>query len=103
MFAETPRSRLIWALREGLVLGGIVLAWMVVALVLGLIIGSLRAVFEALSLFRFEILAPILQILFRFDVLGRVIITRIAVANVALYVLVRTGMVIIDHYRNGAL
>lgn len=101
MFDAASRSRLRWALGEGLVIAGIVAAWVAVAVLLGLAVGVLRAALGALGLLGVDLLQPVYRILLRFDLLGRVIVTRVAAANVALYVLVRTGTVVVDRYHDG--
>lgn len=91
---ETPRARLRWAIREGLVIAGIVLFWLGVAgafslLTVGLHLVDVRAT---------HLLA---------DVLRRTAglwpaMTAVAAATTGLYVVVRAGTLLIDHHRAGA-
>jgi len=79
----TLRERVRWSLREGVVIAAILVAW--------LIVGALVA-------FPFELLQEVFRLRIAFPVY-ELPIFAVAQANVALYVVVRAGTLLIDHYR----
>ncbi|WP_338727081.1 hypothetical protein [Haladaptatus sp. DJG-WS-42] len=89
----SPRSRARWAIREGAVIGGILGFWLVVYLVLNIVTWLLEPL--ALTL-NFE---PLFRLARETQQFILPLVLQAATANVALYTLVRVGMLIIDHWR----
>lgn len=92
LYDDDVRSRTLWACREGFVVGGILLFWVVIAVVLSAVLMVLSVPF---ALFRFG--APGLPV----TALVWTIVGPLAFLNASLYVFVRAGTVIVDHYRSG--
>jgi membrane-bound ClpP family serine protease len=92
---ETPRERLRWALREGLVIAGILLFWLGVAVVLVGLFSLLSVTLHLVGLRPFHLVAELLQ---RSAFLWPAF-SAVAFATVGLYVVVRAGTLLIDHYR----
>ena len=92
---DTPRARLRWALREGLVIAGIVRFWLGAA---ALLVGALSVLGLALRLLGagpFHLVADLLR---RAGFLWPAF-SAVAFATVGLYVAVRAGTLLLDHYR----
>lgn len=92
---ETPRDRLRWALREGLVIAGILLFWLGVAVVLVGLFSLLSVTLHLIGLRPLRLVAELLE---RSGLLWPAF-SAIAFATVGLYVVVRAGTLLIDHYR----
>lgn len=92
---ESPVGRLRWALGESLVIAGILLFWAVTAAVLWLSVTLLRVVFARLGAPTLRILYELLQ---RTDALWPAVST-LTIATTTLYVLVRSGTLLIDRCR----
>ena len=94
-FPASFDDRLRWALREGAVIGAIFLFWLGVGLGLFLVTGLVGVLIEAVGI-------PQLRfVLFPLRWGGAVwsAMVTLASATIGLYVLVRTGTVLIDRYR----
>lgn len=92
---ETARERLRWALREGLVIAGILLFWLGVAVGLVGLFSLLSVALHVTGLRPFHLVAELLR---RSSLLWPAF-SAIAFATVGLYVVVRAGTLLIDHYR----
>lgn len=92
---DTPRGRLRWALREGLVIAGILLFWLGVAVVLT---GGLSLLSVALHVIGVDALRLVADLLLRTEFLWP-LVSAAAFATVGLYVVVRAGTLLIDHHR----
>lgn len=92
---ESPRERLRWALREGLVIAGILLFWLGVAVVLVGVLSLFSATLHLVGLRAFHLVAELLE---RSALLWPAF-SAIAFATVGLYVVVRAGTLLIDHHR----
>lgn len=95
---DTPRGRLRWALHESLVIAGVLLFWVGLALAVSLAAALLRVVLARLPVRELRLLVDLLQ---RLDFLWPGL-TSVATAAVGLYVVVRAGTLLIDHYRTTA-
>lgn len=92
LYDDGARSRTLWAIREGLIVGGILLFWVVIAVVLTVVVFLISLPF-ALA----RIGPPgfaVVSIVWTF-------VGPLAFLNASLYVLVRAGTVLVDHYRTG--
>ena len=76
-------------------IAGVLLVWVGIALALTLSAGLLRVVLARLP---GQALSPVAHLLGRVEFLWPGLVTA-ATATVGLYVVVRTGTVLIDHYR----
>lgn len=94
---EAPRARLRWAIREGLVIAGIVLFWLGVAVVVAGAFSLLTVGLHLVDVRATHLLADVLR---RTAVLWPAM-TAVAVATTGLYVVVRAGTLLIDHHRAG--
>ena len=92
----TPRGRWRWALREGYVVAGILLFWLAVAAVLTAALSALSFLIRALRLGPLRGLAELFE---RGAVLWPAL-SWVAFATVGLYVTVRAGTLLIDHWRS---
>ncbi|WP_255151946.1 hypothetical protein [Halorarius halobius] len=95
MFPDTVPGRLRWALREALVVAGILLFWVGAALALSLVAGLLRSVIVNLEL---EVLIPVYEALDR----GRLLLPAavpLTGVTATIYGLARVGTAVVDHYR----
>jgi|GEM_PF-2041690 len=95
---SSTRARLYWSLRESLVVAGIFLAWALAYVALRVLL--------VLPMFLVQVVGPprvlgeAVQTLYRGSETVLVpVVTQGAMATVALYVLVRAGTRIVDHYR----
>lgn len=95
---SSVRSRLAWSVRESLVVAGIFAAWALAFLALRVVLGVVLLLFRV-------VLPPHLigellsDIVHGGQSLLVPVVTQGAMATVALYVLARAGVVIVDHYR----
>jgi hypothetical protein len=94
-FPASFDNRLRWALREGAVIGAIFLFWLGVGLGLFLVTGLVGVLVEAVGIpqLRF-VLFPL-----RWDGAVWSAVVTLATATTGLYVLVRTGTILIDRYQ----
>lgn len=92
---ETPRDRLRWAIRESLVIAGVLLFWFGLSVLLTVTTSLLSLAFEFARLHQ---LRPLLVLFRRVELLWPPLMAA-ALATVALYVLVRAGTLLVDHYR----
>lgn len=90
LYDDDARERTRWALREGLVLGGILLFWVALAVALSLV---LIAVSVPFALVRWR--APGLPVI----AVVWTLVGPLAATNAVLYALARVGTVLVDHYR----
>lgn len=95
---ETPQERLRWALREGLVIAGVLLFWLGVAAVLTGVLSLLGVVLAMSGLRGFHLVSDLLR---RAEFLWPAF-SAVAFATGGLYVVVRAGTLLIDHYRQTA-
>jgi hypothetical protein len=97
---DAVRARLDWALEDGLVILGIALAWLVLTVVVNLLVALFRALFFETGLVGVfpEFVERVLIDLLR-GTLATELFLQLALANVALYVLARAGMYIVEAYR----
>jgi hypothetical protein len=93
MAEHSPRSRVRWAIREGAVIGGILGFWLVIYLALNIVTWIVEPI--ALTL-NFE---PLFRLARESQQFFLPLVLQAATANVALYTLVRVGIVVIDHWR----
>ncbi len=94
-FPASYRDRLRWAIREGSIIGAIFLFWLGVGLGVFLVVGLVGILIEALRIPQLQIfLLPL-----RWDGAVWSGVITLASATSGLYVLVRTGTVLIDRYR----
>ena len=94
-FPTSHGDRLRWAVREGSIIGAIFLFWLGIGLGLFLVTGLVGVVIEMLRVpqLRF-VLLPL-----RWDGAVWSAAVTLATATTGLYVLVRTGTILIDRYR----
>ncbi|NIQ57977.1 MAG: hypothetical protein GWN71_32775 [Gammaproteobacteria bacterium] len=92
---ESPRGRLRWALRESLVIAGVLLGWLALGVALLALGGLLGLTLHVIGLRPLRLVAVVLE---RSAVLWPAF-SAVAFATVALYVVVRAGTLLIDHYR----
>jgi hypothetical protein len=93
-FPTSFDGRLRWALREGTIIGAIFLFWLGLGLAVVIVTGLFRLVITTLGLPQLRFfLAPL-----RWGGIWSAVVT-LASATTGLYVLVRTGTVLIDRYR----
>ncbi|WP_336360736.1 hypothetical protein [Haladaptatus sp. ZSTT2] len=93
MSEQSARSRARWAIREGAIIGGILGFWLVALLALTLLLSVVANVALMLNLEPFYFFhSQSMQFVLP-------LVLQAATANVALYTLVRVGMLIIDHWR----
>lgn len=99
---SSVRSRLVWSLREALVVAGIFAAWALAFLALRVVLGVVMLVFSVVRPPRIlgEVLFEVMQ---GGESILIPVVTQGAMATVALYVLARAGIVIVDHYRGDAV
>jgi len=90
------RQRLNWAIREGLVIAGILVFWLVVGLVLIAILGLIASLIRTLQL---EPLRFVYRVAER-NAFAWSVVTPLASATTGLYVLARVGTVLIDRYKS---
>lgn len=97
---QTVRSRIDWALREGVVIAAVLAFWAVVFAGLALVLSVVLAVLQLLV----DVGFPAGPVRFLFEFLSRLerlsapAVVQLATANVGLYVLVRVGWVLLDRY-----
>lgn len=96
MFPDTTAGRLRWALREALVVAGILLFWVGVALALSLFTGVVRLLMETVEL---RALLRLYEFLQEGGLLWMAI-TPLTGVTVSIYGLARVGTVVVDHYRD---
>lgn len=92
------QDRMRWGIREGIVIAGILVFWLMVALGLLLVMSVLGTLIRTLQL-------ESLESVYRFVARGGVVwgvVTPLATATTALYVLARVGTVLIDRYQSSA-
>lgn len=92
LYDETVRSRSLWALREGLVVGAILLFWGAIAVALTVALFVISVPF--LFLGRGSTTLTIVSLVWT-------LVGPLAFLNGSLYVLVRAGTVILDHHQSG--
>ncbi|MFB6310962.1 MAG: hypothetical protein ABEH64_07245 [Salinirussus sp.] len=94
-FPDPFGDRIRWALRESAIVFAIVIFWLALGVGLLLVLGLLQVFARALGF-------PPVRFLFAFADHGGAawaLLTPVATASTALYVLVRAGTVLIDRYR----
>ncbi len=96
-YAGTVRERVRWAVREGAVLLGVLAFWLAVFLALVAVVSVVLFVIRTLQLEPLRFVYEFLEDLQRG--LWAALVPLVA-ANASLYVLVRAGTVLIDHYRD---
>jgi len=94
----SPRGRLRWALSEALVVAGIFLFWVGVAALLVVAMSLLTATIELLQIRQLRLLHAFLD---RTDFVWAAVLP-LSLATTTLYVLVRTGTVLVEQYQRGA-
>lgn len=92
LYDDGVRARTLWAVREGLVVGGIVLFWVGIAVALSVVLLVLSVPF-AITRFGTPGL-PVAGLVWT-------LVGPLAFLNASLYVLVRAGTVVVDHHRTG--
>ncbi|MFB6361018.1 MAG: hypothetical protein ABEH59_06810 [Halobacteriales archaeon] len=90
-----PAGRLRWALREGLIIAGILLFWTGVAVVL---VGFLSAVSSVLHFIGLRPFYQIAELLERSMIVWPAFST-IAILTAGLYTVVRAGTLLLDHHQ----
>jgi hypothetical protein len=98
MAPEAFRQRLRWALRESLLIAGIVAFWMGLGLLLLAALGIIAFVIQT---FQLEQLRPVYEFT-RQDRAVWAAVTPLASATTGLYVLVRAGTILLDRYQSTA-
>ena len=99
---STVRERLLWSLREALVVAGIFAAWALVFLAFRVLLVLVQLTFHVARPPEF-LGRPIVELLQGGEMILIPTVTQGALATVALYVLARAGMVIVDHHRGDAV
>lgn len=95
---STIRDRLEWSLHEALVVAGIFVAWALAYLAFRLLLVLVRFTFHVAR--PPDVLGrPIVELLRGGELVLIPVVTKGALATVALYVLIRAGTLIIDHHR----
>lgn len=95
---ETARGRLRWALHESLVIAGVLLIWLAIGVALLGLAALLSLALHVVGLRPLHVVAELLE---RSAVLWPAF-SAVAFATTALYVVVRAGTLLIDHYRSAA-
>jgi hypothetical protein len=90
---DTVETRFGWALEDGLVILAIALAWVGLAIAVGLVLALFGELFELVGGYP----GPLLSMLFRGSVTNA-LFGQLALANVLLYVLVRAGKRVVEAY-----
>lgn len=99
---STVRERLLWSLREALVVAGIFAAWALVYLAFRVLLVLVQLTFHVAP--PPELLGrPIVGLLRGGETILIPVVTQGALATVTLYVLARAGMAVIDHHRGDAV
>lgn len=96
-YSGSTRERARWAVREGAVLLAVLGFWLAVFVAVVAVVGVLLFAVRALRLDALRVAFEFLETLRRG--LWSVLVPLVA-ANVSLYVLVRTGTVLLDRYRD---
>ena len=94
-FPRSLRARFRWAIREGLLIAGVLAFWIGLGLFLMLVLGLVAYLIQA---FRLEPLRFVYEFAGRSDLVWAAV-TPLASATSGLYVLVRAGTILIDRYR----
>lgn len=94
MLPDTPRSRLEWTVKESLVFLGVLLFWVAVFVVVALVLGLFALPYQLLGEPAFR---PLVEVARVGDDL-RAAVIPLTLLSSSLYVLVRAGMLLIDHY-----
>lgn len=92
LYDRSVRSRTVWALREGVVVAGILLFWVAVALALTVVLFVVSVPF---------VLSPVRSPGLPVTGLVWTLVGPLAFTNAALYALARVGIVVVDHHRDG--
>lgn len=90
----SPADRLRWALREGLIIAGILLFWLAVAVLLVGLLSGLSSVLHFIGLRPFHQIAELLERSVRIWPA----FSSIAFLTAGLYTVVRAGTLLIDHH-----
>ncbi|WP_049924689.1 hypothetical protein [Halopiger djelfimassiliensis] len=102
MLPDSPLGRLEWAFRESLVIFGILLLWVGVAIVATLATRIFGITVEAtIELIGGQAVPPMAELLRLTEHLWEAVVP-ITLVTATLYVLVRAGTLLIDHYHRTA-
>ncbi|MEY7849505.1 hypothetical protein AB7C87_09960 [Natrarchaeobius sp. A-rgal3] len=94
MFPDSPYGRLEWAIRESLIVFGILLFWVAVAFVVSVGVGLLLFPLDLVGL---STIGPLHELTGATTLLWNAVVPMTTV-TAALYVLVRAGTMLIDHH-----
>lgn len=96
MLPETPRGRLEWAVRESLVVLGLLAFWVLVGVAVTLLAGLLALPYQLLGGWVFRPLVVVSR-----NVVGFwSVVVPLTVVTASLYVLVRAGVLLLDHHHD---